>query len=78
MFHQMRSSPVLFFLKVIFPKKNQTVKFGAFMPPPDSKDLSVFRISSISDSEVWRIGVEGVQGSRTLKARGGSFGRSCL
>ena len=57
------------FSKSHFSKKNQTGKFGAFMPPPDSKDLSVFRISSISDSEVWRIGVEGVQGSRTLKAR---------
>ena len=39
------------------------------MPPPDSEDLSVFRISSLSESEVWAIGRENVQGERTLRAR---------
>ena len=57
------------FSKSHFSKKNQTVKYAAFIPPVDSRDLSVFRILSISDSEVWRIGKEDVQGNRTLKAR---------
>ena len=39
------------------------------MPPPDSEDLSVFRISALSDSDVWTIGEEYVQGERTLRAR---------
>ena len=57
------------FSKSHFSKKNQTVKYAALIPPVDSRDLSVFRISSISDSEVWRIGKEDVQGNRTLRAR---------
>lgn len=57
------------FSKNYFSKTKKTVNFGAFMPPPDSKDLSVFRISSISDNEVWKIGVEEVGGNRNLKAR---------
>ena len=57
------------FSKSHFSPKNQTVKYAAFIPPVDSRDLSVFRISSISDSEVWRIGKEDVQGNRTLRAR---------
>lgn len=44
-----------------FAPRNGIVKFGAFMPPPDSEELSVFRISSLSDSEVWEIGSEYVE-----------------
>ncbi len=49
---------------------NQTVKYGAFIPPSSSADLSVYRISTLSDSEVWAIGREYVEtGDRRLKAR---------
>ena len=51
-----------------FARGNQTVKFRVFMPPQVSKEpptyspnLSVYRISEISDSEVWEIGQEHVQ-----------------
>ena len=57
------------FSKSHFSTTNRTVKYAAFIPPVNSRDLSVFRISSISDSEVWRIGKRNVQGNRTLKAR---------
>ena len=67
-----------------FSPGNRTVKFKAFMPPLVSKDpplyspdLSVYRISALSDSDeefsddkVWEIGREYVQtAGRTLKAR---------
>ena len=52
-----------------FSKEKKIVKYAAFVPPPDSEDLSVFRISSLSDSDVWTIGQEYVQGERTLRAR---------
>ena len=52
-----------------FSTENKIVKYAAFMPPPDSEDLSVFRISALSESEVWGIGRENVQGERTLRAR---------
>ena len=49
---------------------NQTVKYGAFIPPSNSADLSVYRISSLSGSEVWAIGREYVEtADRRLKAR---------
>ncbi len=60
-----------------FARGNQTVKFRVFMPPQVSKEpptyspnLSVYRISEISDSEVWEIGQEHVQTEgRLIKAR---------
>ena len=57
------------FSKRHFSVEKKVVKYAAFMPPPDSEDLSVFRISSLSESEVWAIGRENVQGERTLRAR---------
>ena len=33
------------FSKRHFSVENKTVKYGAFMPPPNSADLSVFHIS---------------------------------
>ena len=57
------------FSKRHFSVEKKVVKYAAFMPPPDSEDLSVFRISSLSESEVWVIGRENVQGERTLRAR---------
>lgn len=46
------------------------VKFGAFIPPSNSDSISVYRISSLSDTEVWEIGQEYVEiGDRRIKAR---------
>lgn len=59
------------FSKRHFSIEKEVVKYGAFMPPPDSADLSVFRISSVADSKVWEIGRDYVQTEeRRLKARG--------
>ena len=66
-----------------FSTQNGTVKFKAFMPPRNreirtlySSDLSVYRISALSDGkklsedQVWKIGREYVQtAGRILKAR---------
>ena len=66
-----------------FSTQNGTVKFKAFMPPRNSEirtlyssDLSVYRISALSDGkklsedQVWKIGREYVQtAGRILKAR---------
>ncbi len=57
------------FSKRHFSVEKKVVKYAAFMPPLYSEDLSVFRISSLSESEVWVIGRENVQGERTLRAR---------
>lgn len=35
---------------------DQTVKYGAFVPPKNNRQLSVFRISSLSENEIWIIG----------------------
>ena len=43
------------FSKRHFSVENKTVKYGAFVPPPNSADLSVFHISSLSESEVGRL-----------------------
>ena len=77
-FRRVRFSPGLFFLPNTSLCGNQTVKFRVFMPPQVSKEpptysprnLSVYRISEISDSEVWEIGQEHVQTEgRLIKAR---------
>ena len=60
-----------------FARRNETIKFGAFMPPYASKDppsyspdLSVYRLSELSDNEKWTIGREYVQTEgRSIKAR---------
>lgn len=46
------------------------VKFNAFMPPPDL-ELSVFRISGLTESAIWTIGSQCVAqpANRTLHAR---------
>ena len=69
MYQAMRNSLVLFFPMNIFLKKKKLVKYGAFRPPHNSLDLSVFLISGLSESEVWGIGRKHVQGPRRLKAR---------
>ena len=45
------------------------VKFGAFIPPKGSKDLSVYRTSTLDDEAIWEIGLTNVQKERRLKAR---------
>lgn len=60
-----------------FARRNETIKFGAFMPPHVSKDpplyspdLSVYRLSGLSCNEKWMIGREYVQTEgRSIKAR---------
>ena len=53
-----------------FSIEKEVVKYGAFMPPPDSADLSVFCISSVADSAGWKMGRDYVQTEeRRLKAR---------
>ena len=52
-----------------FSVTNREVKFKAFTPPSNSEDLSMYRISGLSEGEVWAIGQEYVQGERTLRAR---------
>lgn len=58
------------FSKRHFSIENKTVKYGAFLPPPNSADLSVFIVSTLTNEEIWMIGREYVQTDlRTLKAR---------
>ena len=59
------------FSKSQFSAMKREVKFWAFIPPSNSKDISVYRTSSLTESEVWAIGLEYVQGKRTLRARAG-------
>ena len=49
------------------------VKFGAFMPPKNSKDLSVYQTSALADEAIWEIGSAYVQKERQLKARADLF-----
>ena len=58
------------FFRSQFSTMNRVVKYGAFIPPSKSEEISVYRISSLSDSEVWEIGREYVETKdRRIKAR---------
>ncbi|MEW5816560.1 MAG: hypothetical protein AB1798_14350 [Spirochaetota bacterium] len=48
---------------------NQRVKYSAFLPAPN-EETSVFRISNLSDSEIWRIGDREVAQKRGLPLLG--------
>lgn len=50
---------------------NKTVKYSAFLPSPKDNQTSVFRISNISESQIWNIANCDVtpNQSHTLKAR---------
>jgi hypothetical protein len=54
-----------------FSTTNRTVKYGAYLPAPDG-ETSVYRISELSEEEIWEIGQENVAkpSNRTLYARG--------
>ena len=56
------------FSKKHFSVEKREVKFKAFIP--DGTDISVYRISGLSEREVWAIGRKYVQrGKRLIKAR---------
>jgi len=54
-----------------FSVSSRTVKYGAYLPASDN-ETSVYRISNISEKEIWDIGRKYVAGpsKRTLHARG--------
>ena len=54
-----------------FSVEKQEVKYGAFIPPKKNpKEISVYRVSSLTENQVWEIGEKYVQrGERRLKAR---------
>ena len=53
-----------------FSIENKTVSYRAFIPPSkNSQELSVYRISHLTENEVWEIGREYVQGEHRIKAR---------
>ncbi len=58
------------FSKKHFSVEKREVKFKAFIPPPNSEDISVYRISGLSDRQVWEIGRKYVgRKDRAIKAR---------
>lgn len=71
----MSVSPSEELARFIFSRKHFSVekgevKFKAFIPPPNSEDISVYRISRLSDRQVWEIGRNFVQrNDRSIKAR---------
>lgn len=48
----------------------KVVSYRAFIPPRKSpQELSVYRISTLTENEIWEIGKEYVQGENEIKAR---------
>lgn len=48
----------------------KVVSYRAFIPPrKNPQELSVYRISTLTENEVWEIGKEYVQGENEMKAR---------
>lgn len=66
-----RLTRFIFSKKSGFSVERMDVKYGAFIPPKKSPgEISVYRTSSLTESEVWAIGEEYVKrGDRTIKAR---------
>lgn len=66
-----RLTRFIFSKKSGFSIERMDVKYGAFIPPKKSPgEISVYRTSSLTESEVWAIGEEYVKrGDRTIKAR---------
>ena len=57
-----------------FSTNNQEVKYRGFIPQKRSPEhISVYRISSLTESEVWAIGREYVQKQKTIRARADFF-----
>lgn len=59
------------FSKRHFSKKNDIVKYGAYLPAEDGK-ASIFRTTDLDEQDIWEIGWEFVAKptGRTLRARG--------
>lgn len=70
-----RLTHFIFSKKSGFSIERMDVKYGAFIPPKKSPgEISVYRTSSLTESEVWAIGEEYVKrGDRTIKARADLF-----
>lgn len=67
------SEPVSrFLLKGDMRPDGKTIKYSAFMPPPNLR-LSVFLVSNLSDQQIWALAVEKVE-----PARGPVIGRGNL
>ena len=49
-----------FVLQKTYIRADNTVRPAAFLPNPKNGETSVFRISGITDNEVWAIGERGV------------------
>lgn len=53
-----------------FSVAKRVVSYRAFIPPrKNPQELSVYRISTLTEDEVWEIGKEYVQGENEIKAR---------
>jgi hypothetical protein len=65
---QEQLSRFIFSRRYFSPAKGE-VKFGAFIPPKGSKDLSVHRTGTLGEEAIWKIGLTAVQSERGLKAR---------
>lgn len=53
--------------------KKRRIKFSAFMPPRNKREVSVFCISGLDEKPIWDIGyseVHNPEEGRTLRARG--------
>ena len=67
-----RLTRFIFSKKSGFSTERREVKYGAFIPPQKTspEEISVYRTSSLTETEVWEIGREYVKrGDRTIKAR---------
>lgn len=59
------SEPVSrFLLKPDLRPDGKTVKHSAFLPPSNNLKLSIFRVSALSDQEVWALASEKVEPKR--------------
>ncbi|MYA69456.1 hypothetical protein F4009_10980 [Candidatus Poribacteria bacterium] len=48
----------------------KTVSYRAFIPPrKNPQEISVYRITTLTENEIWEIGKEYVQGENQIKAR---------
>mgnify|MGYP003386238070 CR=1 FL=1 len=45
---------------------DDTVRHGAFLPPASNLKLSIFRVFSLSDDQIWALAAEKVEPSRGL------------
>lgn len=58
------------FQKGHFSSSHGRVKYGAFMPAPNNRETSVYRISGLNDTEIWDIGNNFVSKLRSIPLLG--------